>query len=505
MPFSVFLMSVSQFLLATNWLIELDFINKWKRLKNNHAALSLIALFLIHIIWMINSENLSYGWHDIRIKLPLFILPLLIGSSKNLNKIELKLILHFFLLAIVCSTFISALIYWGIIERDITDIRQISIFISHIRLALLDIMGVFIALYYFNKPIVKSINLIYLTTVIWLIFFLVILNSYTGFVVLALALMFGFLVWTLKKMTLKTLLISSISIIIIFAFSFYTIYSSVKRFYQFDELPQKENLELYTLNGNKYKHHLKHKHIENGHYVYIYVCLKELKKEWNSRSKIDFDKGLDNGGYPIKFTLLHYMSSMNLRKDSLGMTQLSDEDIRMVENGISNHIFKQPNSIYTRLYPILIQLHYYHETGYASGGTLVQRFEYLRIAFQIIKENFYFGVGTGDVDDQFKQKYRNGISNLEKEYQHRAHNQFITFFVSFGLVGFVLVFFFLIFPFYRKNIHFLTLIFFSTAFLSMLNEDTLETQAGITFFVFFHSVLLIASFKQKKSSDKIEA
>ena len=69
-PFSVFLMSTSQFLMATNWLLEMDFKNKLERIKHNKPALFLMALFLLHLVWMLNSENTAYGWHDIKIKIP---------------------------------------------------------------------------------------------------------------------------------------------------------------------------------------------------------------------------------------------------------------------------------------------------------------------------------------------------------------------------------------------------------------------------------------------------
>ena len=36
------------------------------------------------------------------------------------------------------------------------------------------------------------------------------------------------------------------------------------------------------------------------------------------------------------------------------------------------------------------------------------------------------------------------------------------------------------------------LVFIAIAMLSMINEDTLETQAGVTFFAFFNSFLLFA-------------
>lgn len=507
-PFSVFLMSVSQFLLATNWLLELDFSKKWKRIKQNKPALLLIGLFLLHLLWMINSDNLAYGWHDIKIKLPLFVLPILIGSSKKLVFTELKLILHFFLLAIVSSTLISGLIYFGVIQREWTDIRQISIFISHIRLSLLCNLGIFIAYFLWFKTYKRLFKSFYFISAVWLLFFLFILTAYTGMIIFIFA--FGFLLVRLlfkhKSIWIKISVFAAILFISVTLT--HTLISYYNRFSNFDTIPKKSELEKYTANGNPYQHNLKLLQSENGHYVYIYFCPIELKQEWNKRSSIPYDDGINAKGGKIRFTLFNYLTSMNLRKDSIGMAQLKEEDIKAIEDGCSNYIFKDKYSLYAKVYPMYSQIYYYVNFGYAEGGSLVQRFEYLKIAKRIIKENFWLGTGTGDVDDAFKEQYRNGQSSLSEEYQHRAHNQLVTFFISFGVIGFTFAFFLMFSAVYKERKYLLPLIFFIIALMSMLNEDTLETQAGVTFFSYFYVLFFIAfsfSDEHKKSINNIDA
>ena len=63
---------------------------------------------------------------------------------------------------------------------------------------------------------------------------------------------------------------------------------------------------------------------------------------------------------------------------------------------------------------------------------------------------------------------------------------------AFGIIG---MFWFLGALFYpiiaeKKILDFFYLTFFTIAFLSMLTEDTLESQAGVTFFAFFNSLFL---------------
>ncbi len=509
MPFSVFLMSVSQFLLATNWLLELDFKNKWDRFKSNRPALYLVGLFLLHLIWMLNSSNIAYGLHDIKIKIPLFVLAFLVGSSKKLEFRELRLILNFFILAVVSSAMVSFLIYYGVIKRDITDIRQISIFVSHIRLSLMVNMAIFSSYYWLQRSSSNILKLGYSFIILYLLFFLFILNSYTGllvFIIVFISILVRsvFLqnrVWLKWFFAFLAVLSISLSVSVLKGY--------VDRFNTIDTKIAHKDLPKYTKNGNPYKHNTTASQIENGHYVYWYLCEKELEKEWDRRSDIPYNDGVTQRGYPIKYVLMNYLTSLNLTKDSVGVASLSDEDIKMIETAHSNFIYKNKYSLYAKVYPILEQLYYYSKTGNASGSSVTQRFEYLKIAKKIIAKHFWFGTGTGDVDDAFKKHYMNGESTLKKEFQHRAHNQYVTFLISFGIFGFLLSVFFMFVPLIKERKQFLPLVFILSAFLSMINEDTLETQAGITFFVFFYILFFVAfsfrDFQHQKSIAKIEA
>lgn len=495
-PFSVFLMSVSQFLLATNWLLELDFRNKWKRIKNNKPALYLIGLFLLHVIWMLNSTNWDYGLHDLRIKLPIFVLAILIGSTERLKYKELRFILNVFILSILSSSIVSGLIYFGIIDKEISDVREISIFISHIRLSLLVNMGLFIAYYFILNSQNKWYKAAYIIAIIWFVVFLFILHSYTGIMVLLVV--FSFMLIRIffhkNKLWLKSLFLILVSGVILL--SIVVLKQYIDRFSKIDPIIDISQLDKYTANGNKYYHRFVEYQTENGHFVYLFLCDKELENEWNKRSPIPYREGLNKTGDKIQFTLIHYLTSMNTPKDSIGVSSLTEEDIRMIESGYSNCIYKEKYSLYNKFYPIFKQLSVYFKSNYAEGASITQRLEYLKIAKRIINEHFWFGTGTGDVNDEFLAHYAKDESSLSKKYQHRAHNQYLTFFISFGVFGFLASIFFMSAPIFRERKQFLPIVFLLTAFLSMLNEDTLETQAGITFFTYFYALLFVAfSFK----------
>ena len=66
--------------------------------------------------------------------------------------------------------------------------------------------------------------------------------------------------------------------------------------------------------------------------------------------------------------------------------------------------------------------------------------------------------------------------------------------VGFGLVGLLLFVVILLYPYCSKKDYrsYLYTVFLVIALLSMLPEDTIETQAGVTWFAFFNSLLIFA-------------
>ena len=137
MPLSKFLMSLSQIILACNFLLEGNLKNKLLAFLENKPALIISSLFLLHLIGLFYTSDLEYAFKDVRIKVPLIVLPIILSTSKPLSQKAIDAILQFFVAAIILGTIISTLILTGIVYRELVDIRSVSIFISHIRFALL--------------------------------------------------------------------------------------------------------------------------------------------------------------------------------------------------------------------------------------------------------------------------------------------------------------------------------------------------------------------------------
>jgi len=139
----------------------------------------------------------------------------------------------------------------------------------------------------------------------------------------------------------------------------------------------------------------------------------------------------------------------------------------------------------------------YKHTGNTKGYSVIQRLELIKASLNIIKNNFWFGVGTGDMVNAYDQQLHDMHSDLYGT-KLRSHNQYLSIFSALGLFGFLIFMIALFYPVILNkrisNYYFLT--FFIIFLLSMLNEDTIESQAGVTFFAFFYSFFGLAPIEE---------
>ena len=184
---------------------------------------------------------------------------------------------------------------------------------------------------------------------------------------------------------------------------------------------------------------------------------------------------------PIEQTLIRYLTASGYRKDAQGVRKLSLEDVKNIENGHTSPNF---NGVLARIYSVQYQI---SNNGDPNGHSLLERLEYWQNGWTIAKNNFWIGVGAGDVQDAFNKQYVNSKSKLKTENRNRAHNSYLTTFITFGIIGLIYFLYFHLY-FIRQSIvtkNYLGILFIITILLSYLTEDTLETQTGITFFAFF--------------------
>lgn len=500
LPLSKFTISLSQFIIAGNWVLEGNYKQKLYLLKQNKVAMILMSLYAIHIIGLWNTSNFTYALNDLRTKVPILVFPFLMATSKLLSRIQVNKILFLLWSATLVSTLISFAIFLGLTGKEKTDIRQISPLISHIRLALLVCISIVIAIYFLMneenipwfKNHLKILKVKLIASIFWMIIFLVILESLTGLFILAL----GFVcVSVFKSISPKTSVKNKLKYVFgLLAFLVSTFYFAVlilKPFFRNDQV-NLNNLPVNTKNGNPYYHFKNEKFTENGHLYGLYHCETELRKEWNLRSAKNYDS-LDRKEQAINLTLMRYLTSLGLPKDSFGVWQLTKNDIHFIEEGIPNYKIPSMNSIESRAYQVFCEYQSFKEGYNSSGHSLAMRLHYWEAAILIIKDNFFTGVGTGDLEDAFQAKYNEIKSPLGLPWRHRAHNQYLTMMLAFGVFGFLFFIFWIFAPIAIKKgkLHPVYFAFLFIFLISMLFEDTLETQAGLSFAVFFSCLFLL--------------
>ncbi len=493
LPLSIFTISLFTILLGLNWLIEGNFKEKFLILRRRKSVVIFLTIYLIHIVGLLITEDFNYGLKDLRIKLPIFLFPLIIGTSKSLEKRQLKLLLSIFISAVLISTFASIYVLLGFSKIEVIDIRNISVFIRHIPFAILINIAIFSGLYFLlfkRDDINKKEKICIIITTVWLSVFLIILKSFTGIIIYVICgyLTLIFSVKWFKRKILKSIIKVSLILVPIFIILYVTF--SYLKFKQTEKIDF-DNLDTKTASGNKYYHLIDNKSRENGHFVWIYFSGDEISKEWEKVSKLKyFDK--DKKGQVIRYTLTRYMTSKGLRKDSVGFSQLTVQDIKNIENGMTNYIYTHKFKLYPRLYEIFWEIEKYQNGSNPSGHSVTQRIEYLKTAISIIKDNFWIGTGTGDVKESFKEKYKELNSELDKKWQLRTHNQVVTFFLTFGIIGFLWILFATLFPisYEKKWRNYLFIIVFIMFSISMINEDTIETHVGVSMVAYFYSLFL---------------
>jgi len=489
LPLSRFGLSVGQFSVLGIWLIDGKYREKLKLLLSNKAALVLISFYFLHLLGLFYSSDFQYAFKDIRVKLPLLFLPIVFATTKPLSKVKTNQILLFYVAAVVISSLISFGVY---LFGDVSNFRDLSPFISHIRLSLNVCLAIFLAGYFafINYPGKRFFQVLFVGTILWLAVFLILIESVTGYIILIVA---GYVLLIRILFRAKQINLKLSILIVIFALPFslgHYIDVTVSNFL----VPHKNdlaNLEQYTPQGNAYYHDTINLPVENGSYVGLYICEEEMRSEWNKRSKLDYD-GNDLRNQEIKYTLMRYLNSKDLRKDADGVIQLNEEDISNIEKGIANYFYTKRFSINTRFYRLLWEYQIVKQNGNPGGHSIIQRFEFWKVSLAIIKDNFWIGVGTGDINQAFIDKYQEMDSVLKKEWRHRSHNQFLAVFVTFGIIGFLWFLLSLIYPALKlkKFDKYMYFMFWITMIISMLVEDTLETQMGVTLYAFFNAYLL---------------
>lgn len=489
---SPFLMGASQFFIMAVWLFTGDPIKtKFQRFCHNRIALAICALYVMHLVGLIYTTDFAYAFKDLRVKLPLLILPLVLSSVKPVEKKLVDLLLLIYVVSVFIATCLSFGTY---LQHNYDNIRDISHHISHIRLCLNIVMALGIVGYYlFTRNEKWWQRLLQLFLILWFAFQLHIFESLSGYIALAglIGATLLFIYFTKVKSTIWKVVGLAI-IIALPTIAGIMLYRTVAPMLA---RPQVDfaKLDNKTALGNDYWHDTVCFPAENGRYVGLYFCRTEMREAWNQRSSLDYD-GLTLNGENLEATLARYLTSKDLRKDAAGVATLDEQDLRNVEQGVANYENWSHPGLYSRLSETAFEYNQYRTYNNPNGGSLSQRIEYTKASLHLIKKHPVVGVGTGDIPNAYRQAYDELQSPLEPQYRNKAHNQYLSITVGFGIIGLLIFLVSLLFPYcsLKRNRTYLYTVFLAIALLSMLPEDTIETQAGVMWFAFFNSLCIFA-------------
>ena len=524
LPLSKFTMSLFQFSTLLFWLwhgVDTDFLKKYPSgsllnplhltrflgevIKNgfnaliqklieffrNKPALAISSLFILHLLGLIYTTDFDYALKDLRTKLPLLILPLFIATGPRISTRIFYRILALFIAAVVGGSIYRIILF---LKLPVADSRAIEVYTSHIRYSLNAVFAVFILLFFVYKKGLLNVyyKVLLLFIAICLVGFLVYMNYSTGTLIFIFTLLFLLLFLTLriKGFLLKTALMLGIGILFVLPLIYILSIG-----YKHMNTPAVEfsKLDKFTPLGNSYYHDTVNFKSKNGKWIGLYICDKELRQAWTKRSRVLLDNYNPMMQQMNRYTLIRYLASKDLRKDADGVDNLSDSDIRNIENGINRYDYYKLPGIKSQVEDFIISYQRYVNQHDPNSSSMIQRFEYWRTSLLLIKQNPLIGVGTGDLPNAFKDQYHKMNTKLAVQYRLRSHNQYLSITIAFGFIGLAWFMIVMFYPGIKTNKfnNYFFVIFWIIIMLSMLTEDTIESQEGVTFYILFTSLMIL--------------
>src|SRR5690606_213504 len=117
---------------------------------------------------------------------------------------------------------------------------------------------------------------------------------------------------------------------------------------------------------------------------------------------------------------------------------------------------------------------------------------------KIIKEKPLLGYGTGNEKEVLNVQFQKDNLKFSSDNNYDSHNLYLSYSVQFGLLGFLVLCFYVIsnviISFQKKNILLFSLVF-GLMFI-LFFENYLNNNAGIVFIAFFQNLLMFYSLKK---------
>lgn len=500
MVFSNFLMSLGAFALLSAWLFDRITLGPLFQgrdrsfVQGSTVLLAVVALMAWQILGLGWTSDLDNGLNALRIKLPFLAFPLILLTGRFDREAVWRWLPRWWALAVTAAC--AAALWLGATSEEPLAARNWSPFISHIRFSLM-ITWAWGLLTYSLLRQAPAVGNRTLATILWGLLTLagggIVYQTGTLTGALLAPVVMGALVWWgaldgwhVPRFAARRLVASAMVLALV---------GGGWAVWQLRPiLPETAALKTHTAGGEPYVHHPDRCLRENGHHVWTHLAWGELQRSWNRRSSIPFHQQ-DARNQQVRMTLVRYMTSLGLTKDSVGLAALTDEDIARVEAGIPTILELEHRGLRRRWDILKFEVDAALSGVAPSGQSIMQRLAFWQAGWYIFQHSPAWGVGTGDLNSAFDKAYKASDSQLAEPFRLRAHNQFLSFALAGGPVGailFVGVFIAMIAMSRRQESEWMataTLLFVLIFFLSCWTEDTLETQAGVTWAGFFTGLL----------------
>lgn len=493
MPLSVWLLSAVSIALAVNWIAGGEFRTKTMILSARTDVLMLPGLFAMYLLWLINTSDLAGAVDELRLKLPLLAFPVLMGSAKGYSETQVRTLLFSFITGCIVSAAMGFLALAGLLPVEVNDSRDLAVTMPSIRLSLLMNFAIFTAVWlsFDSRAGGMTLRVALAAAAAAMAFFLFRLLSVTGIIIFII--LFGgtgLYLALARRMRIAGLIFAAAAAALVIAI--FLLISDTWSTLQHPEDPSVNIPIAKTPSGNSYTHYPEETLLENGYLVWMNVCEQELREEWNRRSRLPYD-GADMEGNELRTTIMRYISSLGMTKDSGAIAALTSEEIGNIERGFANPLYSRPGNPRAKAYEIAWQIDRAMKGANPSGHSVTQRPEFYRASLGLIRRKPWFGTGTGDVINDLKEEYMIINTRLTEDYRKLPHNQYLGFAVTFGIPGMVIALALMLMPWIRSPNRSLYpfVVFISLIFISMFNDDTFHSSVGTAFFSYFYTLLLV--------------
>lgn len=179
LPSSRYFLTISELILAANWLAEADFKTKFNKLWSDKPAIAFILIYVLNVIGLLWSEDMGYAFkNDLLHKLPTLFMPLIIATSPVPDRKKIRVLLLLFISTVLVVSFIG---FFNIAFRSNLFFREASPFIPGLYFGIMLIIAAF-QLPLLVKQMTGNKMYFYLSLGIsaWLIFFLFYLRALSG-------------------------------------------------------------------------------------------------------------------------------------------------------------------------------------------------------------------------------------------------------------------------------------------------------------------------------------